>query len=243
MVIVDIVLLVIIGIAALIGFFKGAMKSILSLCGLLLSLIVAYFLAGYVLELVSDWGIVQKLFYAETGSIASAVAAKLDSLSGIPVGITPEQLTEYLADTPYALAAPLIAAALPHLGASAVSLPHAVGIICANAVLFSIITLLLFVTIRVILGIVESIINKMRKNKVVGSVDHFLGILVGAVKGLVASICILAVIYAIAIPFDFMDGIVEKINESMLTGPLYAFVGNLIEKYFNLSAFLSGIIP
>lgn len=243
MVIVDIILVVIIGIAALIGFIKGAMKSLISLCGLVLSLLVAYFLAGYVLDLVSGWGFVQKLFFADTGSIASWAASKLEALAGIPAGVTPEQLTEYLAGTPFAMAAPLIAAALPLLDTSARTLPQAVGLICANFVLFSIITMILFVIIRVILGIVESIINKIRKNKVVGSVDHFLGILVGTVKGLVAAVCILAIIYALAIPFDFMDGIVEKINSSLLTGPLYGFVGNLIEKYFNLSSFLSGLIP
>lgn len=245
MAIVDIILIVIIGIAALIGFKQGAMKTVLSLFGLLISLIVAYVLAGAILESISGYGFIQRLFYAETGSIASWVAAKLESLAGLTAGVSAEVLSEQLAGTPFALAAPLIAAALPLLDPSMAGLPlnQTIGVICANVVLFAIITMVLFILIRVVLGIIESIINKMRKIKVIGSADHFLGLFAGAAKGLISAIAILAVVYALSIPFQFMNGIVDSIRESALTGPLYSFVGGLIEKYFNITSFLSGLIP
>ena len=187
----DIIVLVIIGLLAIIGAGKGFVNMVLGFLSTVLAIIVASLLAGEV----------GKMFYGFSfagptwgESIADGFRSALSSQEGLLTtvpegGYTTQNVVAILetAGIPMIignLIAPAICEALVGLGE--VALVDAIAPVLANIVLTALAFVLLYVITWAIVRAIARAVNKaMNEFSLVKSADALLGLILGAIKGVV----------------------------------------------------------
>lgn len=215
----DIVVIVLIVLFALYGLSKGFLSSLLSLVNVLVSFVAAIFLAKPLATFINgatNWG--TKL----CGLIG-------DKLAG--VGSLGEALTEATS------AASVVENSAGFTGFFKWLMPKLVGdgVIQAGEVpatyfgnylgslcLIVICGIVIFIAIRIVVALLQTLFKKLRSNSIIGSVDKLLGFLFGAVKGFVA-VCL--VIFTI----NFIPVANTKFHEQVNQTTVTLFLSNTID--------------
>lgn len=194
----DIIVVVILALAGLVGASKGFIKSVMGIIAVVLAVLVAWLLGGEVAKLVGGITIGEgSLLENLSASINQSLASKGEAMTTAPVGgYTVETVTSLLqgAGIPNVIvgiiASPLATALAPH---GAVPLCDVLGPILANLIFTAGAFLLVFILVYAIFLVVTKKISKAINNtNILKGVDVFLGLILGAVKAVVAIWVILA---------------------------------------------------
>lgn len=194
----DIIVVVILALAGLVGASKGFIKSVMGIIAVVLAVLVAWILGGEVAKLVGGITIGESsLLENLSASINQSLASKGEAMTTAPVGgYTVEAVTSLLqgAGIPNVIvgiiASPLATALAPH---GAVPLCDVLGPILANLIFTAGAFLLVFILVYAIfLVITKKIAKAISSTNILKGVDVFLGLILGAVKAVVAIWVILA---------------------------------------------------
>jgi uncharacterized membrane protein required for colicin V production len=236
--IIDIVVVSIFGLFILFGFFKGFLNALLSLVGTLVSLFVAFFFAQAFANLLGGVFGLNKIFsnliLSGLNNAGALFTTPIEATNATQISLALNQLglPEFLT-TPLATA---IAGAVP-AGTPIIVLSEYLAPILANALLVMISAALLFIIIRLVLGLIERLFKKLLKNNILKTVDRMLGAAFGAVKAyLVLSIVFMLVTFLM--PMEFFAPIKQMLEQSTLGLFLYDnnIIQQLLSSYINFGA-------
>jgi uncharacterized membrane protein required for colicin V production len=226
--IVDIVVVFVFGLFILFGFFKGFLHALLSLAGTIVSLLVAFFFAQAFASFLGGAFGLNKLFsdliLSGLKNAGALFTTPIEATDAGQIAIALGQL-----GLPDFLTAPLssaIAAAVP-AGTSAIVLSEYLAPILANALLVMIAGTLLFIIIRVVLGLIQKLFKKLLKNHILKTVDRMLGAAFGAVKAYL----VLSIIFMLAtflMPMEFFAPVRAILEQSTLG--LFLYDNNILQQ-------------
>lgn len=201
MTVADIVVIVILALAGLVGASKGFVKSIMGLIAVVAAAFVAWLLGGEVAKLVGGIALGEggTLSDALSMTISESLAAKGEALTTAPAGgYTVETVTSLLkvAGVPGIItgiiASPLAAALAPH---GTVPLAGVLGPILADMVFTAGAFLLVFIIVYAIfLVIAKKIARAISNTNILKGIDTFLGLVLGAIKAVLAIWVVLALL-------------------------------------------------
>lgn len=221
MTVADIVVIVILALAGLVGASKGFVKSVMGLIAVVAATLVAWLLGGEVAKLVGGIALGEggTLTDALSVTISQSLASKGEALTTAPVGgYTVETVTSLLqvAGVPGIIvgiiASPLASALSSH---GAVPLADILGPILADMVFTAGAFLLVFVLVYAIFLVISKKIAKAISNtNLLKGVDAFLGLLLGAIKAVLAIWVVLA-LFGILNFIPFFEDIIS--SSSILT--------------------------
>jgi len=182
---VDIVVIAILLITGIIGYFRGFLKTLISFCGTLVTLAIAIFLAKY----VAGW--LESLFGMTSGITAWLRPSVADECSdGVLSGVMLIFGQILMGHSAYNINDPATVQSEEFIDAFS----GALGNIVATVVT----VLILFVAIKIVLLILNKVFDKITQSKIVGGLDKFLGFLLGILKGAVAVFGIFSLIYLLS---------------------------------------------
>lgn len=223
--ILDIIVIAVLLIFAIIGFFKGFLNTLLSLFGNLASLAIAIVIVKPCAKFldsifhISNWlgnslikGVLNANVLPNLSSqtmTADQVITHISSSNGL-VG----KLTSLFVDKNVALygigEADLVSSLTSNMGNFA-------------CLVFTVI--ILFILIRIAVLMLSKLFNAITKNHSFGAVDRCVGLLFGLIKGGLCVFGVLAVIYSLSPIFGSINTLVEN---SPFTNWLYGYVNQLI---------------
>lgn len=241
----DIIVLVIIGLLAIIGAGKGFVNTVLGFLSTVLAIIVASLLAGEVGKMLYGFSFAGPTWGE---SIADGFRATLSSQEGLLTtvpegGYTTENVVAILetAGIPMIignLIAPAICEAL--VGYGEITLVDAIAPVLANIVLTALAFVLLYVVVwAIVRAIARAINNAMNEFFLVKSVDALLGLILGAIKGVV----IVWVALTLCSIVTFIPGVNELIQSTAIVNWLadHNLVALLVTSGFDVKGVLDQI--
>lgn len=210
---VDIVIIVIIALCALIGLKKGLYKSLMSLFGNFLSIVVAFFLTKVVTLALLEIPTVKEWVFGSS-SLYSWVTTWTASIS-----------EGFLAN----LIAPLLTPIKAVVDAGTITQAQGIALYLSYLITSAAVMVALFIVIKIVMAIVFKIIGSLINRESPGALSRLLGFVIGAVKGGVyIVIAMLVMNYMLAFPFFQPVGV--AIEESAIGAPVYAQVQTISEK-------------
>jgi uncharacterized membrane protein required for colicin V production len=220
---IDIGIFIIILIFLFIGMVKGFFKSVLQLVGTVVSLVIAFALGQTVLNELLKIEFFHNLALGESGfSLYSAIRGWLPaSFADIQVGANADVVNDALSGDLNKGLAGVLSQLVSGLQPGATGdLLTVCSTMIATGVAFAIVTTALFIVLRIIIAVLNAIINKIRQNKTVRGLDRLFGMLVGAVKGVVA-VGIILVLSSFVINVPFLSSYKTALEESAVGKPMY----------------------
>lgn len=226
--ILDIVLICIIALAAMIGFSKGFLNTLLSFVGNLATLIASFYLAKPLASLCNSWF---KMSSAISSKIAPGIGkffTEFTDATGSVVlenhcnatGIFRKALTLFIKpETVYT---------------SSSSLTTSLADLAANFATMAICLIIGFILIKIGIHILAKIFDSLKKKSIAFSgLDRVLGLAIGVFKGLlfIAVVCVIAsMLQTIPAVANTLDTVFEN---SVVGKPLYDFVTNFVNDYLS----------
>lgn len=200
MAVADIVVIVILVLSGLVGASKGFIKSIMGLVTVVVAVLVSWLLGGEVAKLVGGISIGEGGTLIDTLStmINGSLVEKGEAMTTVPVGgYTVETVTTLLQEVGIPgiivgfIASPIATALAPH---GAVPLAEVLGPILAEMIFTACAFLLVFVLVYAIFSAITKRIAKAINNiGILKGVDAFLGLILGAIKAVLAIWVVLTV--------------------------------------------------
>ena len=238
--ILDIILISFIGLGALIGVWKGFFKSLISLFGWVVSIVLAILLARLVADFLLDITIISRLVlggYGYTGwSLASTIEGWIpQGLHGVPAHYAgnEELIREAMG---YGILGVLITPLIPMLtgtvaAESGLTVSQLMSMTLANHIFVLFVIIALIIVFRVIMIIFTKIANAMRKNKKLKSADRLGGFFIGAAKhGLYVFIIFFALSYFIS--SSFMTPFRNQLDQTSIMRPVSNGAFLVVDRYF-----------
>ena len=210
----DIIIIAILVISAIIGLSKGFLQTLINLCGTLLTLILAIWLATPMCNLLDSWF---GLSGALSNSVSSTVAGYcesgslpwiIDKFAGMLLGA--DYATRYTINSP------------EFITALSDAIGHILGVVIS--------AIILFILIKILIKLLSKLFDVITRNRTINSLDKFLGFLLGALKGAVTCFCICGVTYLLSSALPFLLGIINPLLEgSSLGASFYQWVCNVMD--------------
>lgn len=249
---VDIAFIAILIIAMGIGCMRGFFKSLASLFGTLVSLILAYFLTTLFVDKILGIGAINDWFYGESNSIASAIKGGIFSEpSELLAGLTVNEalsdsslLGEALGGGLYNVFAPLILKMMTWLGGNefgSALVIDCVSVLLARCVGWLIIFLVFFIILRIVASLISKLGNALHKVPLLGSLDRIFGVLIGGVKGVLFATVGL-VILACCSGLSFMKPYVDDLNRSVIAKPITNAAIDFTGKFIDIESMTNGLL-
>ena len=204
---IDIIFIAILGIGAIIGAYKGFLQSLVTLCGTLLTLVLAIWLSKPASGLLESWfGLNTALGSALHDTIAGycqsgALSPLLDPLAKLLLG------ANYATTYPDLTSAEFITAFANSIG----------------TLLGTIITvIILFVLIKIVLYLLSKLFDVITKNKAISGMDRVLGFVIGAGKGFLLCFIVFSAAYFLntLIP-SIGDWVTDILSVNPVTNEVY----------------------
>ncbi|MCL2796646.1 MAG: CvpA family protein [Firmicutes bacterium] len=178
---VDIFIIVVIGITALFGLMRGALKTVVSFAVWVLSFVIAFFLANAVAVALLDVPGIASIVCGQSGSLFSVIRNIPQGIGGIFKGVFSA------------------AAKNSSVLSGAVSELDAAYLLAAYAIFATIVGVLLFVLIRVLAAVIVLLFGKLgKKSKTLKSTSRIIGFIVGGLKGTCYVIMVLVLVSAVS---------------------------------------------
>ncbi len=187
----DVIVVIIVLIVAFFGLARGFLKSLLKLFGTLVTLIVSILLAKPFSTLLENWfGMSSAIGHSLEPSISSAVGTDGGSIPNFFLNKFAEILMgqNYWQNYAQGSADPaFITDFSAHIG-------DIIGVVIS--------VIILYILFRIVIAILERIFDALTRNRVVGSVDRVLGLVLGLAKGflMVGIVCVFVYLLSPAIP-------------------------------------------
>lgn len=226
-IIIDLVIVGLLLIFAIIGFYKGFLRELISLIGFVGSLVISYFVNSYFANFLNEvfgWGVaisnfvmnqvsaISPTFSSETGSTVSELQDIINS-SGTNIAYK-EILKQLVAKADFTN--------------GAVSVAGVIGTIASGFLMSIIAFIILFILLRIVVFILDKLLSRIPRKSAVGTVNKWLGLVVGFVKGIANIVIILAVVYLLCLIPSVNGFIMPYIESSYITKLIYNLLGKLI---------------
>ena len=210
--IIDIVALALIIVSVIIGFKKGFAKTFVSTFGSIISIILALLLAGVSAKFVeSQFGL--------TSSIAKGLEGSLSNLLGEELMNTTIEQASNVNLQEAGLSSLIIKMVLSAKGNTSLPPDTTLNkIVCptfAYYITALICVVVLYILFRIALFLIAELVLKARKWKLVKGLDGGLGVLLGAIRGIVIVQIIIMIIGVL--PWGFFNSIVDAIPKTFIT--------------------------
>ena len=245
--IIDIVLVGIIVICAIIGLVKGFFKSILSLVGTVVSILIAVLLAKTVANALIGVNPF-KWFFGPRGVISGWIERGLVKLSPV-FSSSVESGSSGAADLtaagiPAFLAKLLAGAVSKHdfSGHEALTLAEITAPMIAGVIWLIVVTILLFIILRIVISILNKFFRFLTKNKAISGVNRVLGFVVGAAKGIIIT-ALLLFVAALFPNWKFLKPFNTALDKTVIAKPFNNVVYNYVGKNVNLDKILNDLFP
>ena len=226
-IVIDLVIVGLVLIFAIIGFYKGFLRELISLVGFFGSLVISYFAAGYFtnfLNSVFGWGV----------SISNFVVNQISGISSTfatETGSTVEELQTIINSSGTNIAYKEILKQLVTKASfteGAVTVAGVVGIIVSGFLMLIISFVVLFLLLRLVVFILDKLLSRIPRKSAIGTVNKWLGLLIGFVKGCANILIVLGVVYLLCFVPSINDFVMPYIETSYVTKFLYNLLGQII---------------
>jgi uncharacterized membrane protein required for colicin V production len=226
-IIVDVIVVLVIILFAIIGYFKGFLRELVSLLGFVGSLIITYFAYTYFADFLNQffgWGAKIANYVAQqVGTISSALTTDVGTnaqelqaiINNANIGIAYKELLKKIVE-------------FATFGPEPVTVAKTVGLVVSNLAMMVISFALLFVLLRLVVFVLDKLLSRIPRKSAVGVVNKWLGLGVGIFKGVVAVGIILITTYLLCMIPSVNDFIMPYINSSYATKYAYEYLGNLL---------------
>lgn len=223
----DIVVIVLCVLFLLDGLRRGFMRSVISLMGVLVTLLVTVFLAKPFADFLTG-------FIPFHTWIGDPILTKFSTINAMTVTV-PATLVEFTSALTGAgfpgfisnLIAPSLFSAIPE-GVQGYTLAQVVAPFVTNLIVVAIAGVILFILIRIALAILEHFAKKLTNIQFVKVVDKSLGMVIGAAKGFIV-VLFLMTILALMMNLSFMSPVKAQLEKSTVSKFLYE--NNFIAKF------------
>lgn len=225
-IIIDISLIVILLVFMAIGYFKGFLRSVVSLLGTVGSGVVAYLIKDYVATMIDNWfGLGAKIagwiseqvngisatFATEQGSTAEEL---LTTINNSDAGVIYKRLFSLIVNS-FKFSEP-------------VTVSGVVGSVVATLALSLIAIMIVFVVLKVLVYVLDKIFKKIPRQSVVGTANGVLGLFVGMAKGLIFVGAVLVIVYFLNMVPNINSVLYPYIESTYVTKYFYEFVGKFL---------------
>lgn len=213
---IDIVICAILLIFALIGCFRGFLKTLIGFCGTLVTFIAAIFLAKLIGGALESWfglnsGLANWLFPTVQDECADGV------VSGVLL------IFAQILMKGYDLSDPSVVGSSEFQNAFAGELGNILGMVITVVVLF--------VLLRILVFILSKIFEKITSNKTIGRVDKYLGFLVGLLKGALSVFMVLGLIYLLSPMITPLGDLIMSVKDANpVSYQIYLWSCDLMDK-------------
>lgn len=225
--IVDIVVLVLLLLTALIGFWKGFINSLLSFFSSALSLTASFFLAKPLASLMNNW-------FKLGATIGNAVSGQI---SGFFADFTTEMTgAQIMADK--CSATGILKVAINFFvkpEASYADKAHVVSTVSTSAgslILMAICLIVAYLLIKLVIFLLSKLFGAIKKKSIaINGLDRVLGLILGVAKGMIIVFAVFLVanlLQSIPAVANFLD---TTFNHSCIAKPIYDFINNLVSTY------------
>lgn len=236
---IDVAILVIVALFAIIGLVKGFFKTVISLVGWVLSLVIVFFLARTVANWLLGVELVQGLVFGKEASMYAMIHGALpESLAALPAGSSEEVIKAALGDgfaswiiTPF-----ITILTSSSIAAAGATVSQGIALVLTDSLFLVIVGILLFIAVRLVMMIFTAIGKAITRNKVVNGVNRLFGFILGAVRGFAYS-CVLLVIAGYLAMSGFLPflqpykEIIEDPNATVIAGPVSGFLMDKISGF------------
>lgn len=237
----DIVLLCLLALTGLIGFFKGFLNTLLSFVGSTLSFVASFFLAKPLAGLLNNW-------FNLNATIGNSISNQISGFFQFAEGVTSATGSTILDN--YCSANGFLKMAFkllvnPDTVYTQEEIVKSIGTASGNLILMAICLIVAFIAIKLVILILAKIFDSLKKNnKALNGTDKCIGLVIGLIKGfvIIAVICVIAnLLQSVPAVANALDTV---FNGSSIGKPIYEFVTNLASKYLyniDVAALVSNI--
>lgn len=227
--ILDIILAVLLLIFALIGFYKGFLREVVSLGGFFGSLVITYYLYkpfSVVLNTLFGWGVqiadfimvqvaqISPVFGTDQAGTVQELEQIIDGAGGVGIGYT-------------AVLKELVKKAEIPVGET-VTVAQAVGGIVSGLAMAVISCIILFIGLKIVVFILDKILSAIPRKSAVGVANKWLGLITGTAKGIISAGMIIMVIYFACLIPVVNDLVYPYIQSSFVVKHIYEYLGNFV---------------
>lgn len=214
---VDIVVCAFLLVMGIIGYFRGFFKTLISFFGTLVTLIIAILLAKF----VSGW--LENLFGMTTAFsnwIKPTVAD--ECADGVLSGVLLIFGKILMGHSVYNIDNPETVQSEEFISAFSGELGNIIATVAT--------VIILFVVIKIVLLILNKVFEKLTQDKVIGDLDKFLGFVLGLLKGGLAVLSIVALIYVLSPVITSLGDLVESMSSTNpVSYKLYGWACQLLD--------------
>ncbi len=225
--ILDIVVLVLLLLVALIGFWKGFLNSLLSFCSSILSVTASFFLAKPLASLLNNW------FNLAT-TIGNSIASQINGFfAEFSVEMTGAQIMSEKCSATGILKFALNFFIKPEATyIDKADVVSKVGLNAGSLALMAICMIVAYLLIKLVIFLLSKLFGAIKKNcQAINGLDRVLGLVLGIAKGMVIVFAVFVIanlLQSIPAVANFLD---TTFNNSCIAKPIYDFVNNLVSTY------------
>lgn len=242
-IIIDTIIIGILVLFTLYGIHKGALKSIVSLFGTLVSLIVSIYLVTLFGNQTFNVPFINELFAGESGSLASFFASKLPDFGGVTVGASQAEIDAALGGL-WSVIIPIVTKIIGGMSGGAYqteTITNALAMFLSKSIFYIAFALVIFIVLRIIISMIEKFIEKIQKIDTIKNIDKFFGMFIGFIKGAIA-VTVILFILGLVMNFAPMAPVKEAFESTRVAKEVSKIIFSIIEKYVNLDKFINGIL-
>ncbi|HEY8389642.1 MAG TPA: CvpA family protein [Clostridia bacterium] len=224
------------------GAYKGALKSITSLFGTAISLVIAVLVVYFLGNKVYEIAFINNLFAADNGSLASFFSSKLPDFNGVTIGATQQEINEAIGGL-WSVIVPLLTKVISKMTGGAYqgqTINYALGRFLAQVVFYILLALVVFLILRIIIRSLEKLIDKIKGQKTINDIDKFFGLFIGFIKGAV-TVSLLLIVFGFILNLSFMAPVKAAFEQTYVAKELSKIVFEIVNKIFNNPKFLGGL--
>lgn len=225
-VIIDICLVVILLVFMAVGYFKGFLRSIVSLLGTVGSGVVAYLIKDYVANMFDAW-------FGWGAKIANLIASQVNGISATfstEQGATAEELLTIINNSDAGVIYKKLFSLMVNSFkfSEPVTVSSVVGTVVSSIALALIAMIIIFVVLKVLVCVLDKIFKKIPRQSVVGTANGVLGLFVGMAKGLIFVGAALVIVYFLNMIPNINSALYPYIESTYITKYFYEFVGKFL---------------
>ena len=230
----DIAFLALIVLFAIVGVWKGFIKSAIGMFGWIVALLIAFFCAKPLAEWLA--GGVCKGIVTGDKSLYTFFYGKLpEAVVSLPAGASAEEIAAALGSGVFAaLIKPFVSLfTSSEFMATSATVGEGVALVLANTVFALLCGIVLFILVRILMSLFGRFASSaIDSSRVLTTVNRFLGLLLGAARGALYA-CVLLFCAGFFTGFGFMDGYNRELDKSTICKPVSEYVAALPEKILN----------
>lgn len=227
--ILDIILVVILLIFALIGFYKGFLRELVSLGGFFGSILVVYYAYkpfAVLLNNLFGWGVsisnfimaqitqISPVFGAEQAGSIEELEQIIDGSVGVGFGYT-TVLKELIKK-----------AEIP--AGQTITVSQAVGGIVSGLAMAIISGLVLFITLKIVVFILDKVLSAIPRKSAVGVANKWLGLTLGTAKGVMSAAVLIMIVYFVCLIPAVNNFVYPYIESSLVVKHIYNYLGKFV---------------